>query len=328
MLTNKTNIPLSLAVMLATDTYDYVLDPEYISATALLRPMRSIVLERNMDRTILHTDISELIASKIGTSVHDSLEKAWVNNHVKALSALGFDDAFISRILINPDRTTTLPPNALPVYLEQRRVKNFEGFKIGGKFDLVMEGALRDLKTTGVYSWINQSNREHYIQQGSIYRWLNQDIVTESIMYIDYIFTNWNATTASKAKVGEYPPHKALAQEYPLMSINETEAFIASKLDAIRELSNKEQYELPLCTKEELWQGDTVYKYYANPEKTLRATKNFTALHDAEVYRVAKGKGIVKTVAAEAKRCSYCNARSVCTQAAGLEIQGILKSIT
>ena len=44
--TNKNNIPLSLAVWLVTDEYDYVDKPNYISATSLLKPTRQLVLSK------------------------------------------------------------------------------------------------------------------------------------------------------------------------------------------------------------------------------------------------------------------------------------------
>ena len=43
---NPSNVPLSLAVFLANDTYDY--EPGTISATGLMRPLRQIILSRRV----------------------------------------------------------------------------------------------------------------------------------------------------------------------------------------------------------------------------------------------------------------------------------------
>ena len=40
--TNNTNLPLSIAVWLACDDYDYNNDPYTISATTLLKPLKQI----------------------------------------------------------------------------------------------------------------------------------------------------------------------------------------------------------------------------------------------------------------------------------------------
>jgi len=41
---NVSDVPLALAVFLATDSYDYNPDPNTVSATTLLKPIRQIVL--------------------------------------------------------------------------------------------------------------------------------------------------------------------------------------------------------------------------------------------------------------------------------------------
>lgn len=48
--TNTTNIPLPLAVFLATDDYDY--QPDTISVTTLLKPIKQIILGRRLEKKI------------------------------------------------------------------------------------------------------------------------------------------------------------------------------------------------------------------------------------------------------------------------------------
>ena len=73
--------------------------------------------------------------------------------------------------------------------------------------------------------------------------------------------------------------------------------------------------ELPECTEDELWRSDPAYKYYKNPQKMSRSTKNFDNLHDANL-RLAEdgGVGIVVTVPGEVKACKTCAAFNLCTQ--------------
>ena len=102
MLKNSTGIPLSVAVWLATDSYDYVQDPNYISATSLLKPLKSIILSRTIQITD-ETDIADLVPSKMGTAVHDQIERAWMENYHTALSNLGYQKHLINSIIGNPE---------------------------------------------------------------------------------------------------------------------------------------------------------------------------------------------------------------------------------
>ena len=72
---------------------------------------------------------------------------------------------------------------------------------------------------------------------------------------------------------------------------------------------------IPLCSDEELWRTPTKYKYFSNPEAT-RATKNFDSYNEAYKYQQVekKGKGIIKIIPGEARRCNYCIASSICSQ--------------
>jgi len=96
----------------------------------------------------------------------------------------------------------------------------------------------------------------------------------------------------------------------------ETERWVEQRLWAYDKAKKLPDNELPKCSDEELWIDPPVFKYYSNPEKRERATKNFTSLVDANTYMASKGgKGIVITTQGTPKRCSYCNAREKCKQA-------------
>jgi hypothetical protein len=276
---NSTNIPLTYAVWLAAeDDYDLTNNDKVLSATQLLKPIRAIVLGRRYNLSI-GGDIAQLIESQAGTAIHSAVEKAW-KNYKQAMRDLDIPQSVIEETAINPQKGEEKKHN---IYIEKRVFKDFNGFTIGGKFDFCIEGALRDLKNVQTYSWNKDTNEKAYILQASIYRWLNQDIVTEDYFYIDYRFTDWKPYMVNGKK--PYPPAKILAKQYSLMSIGETENFIRNQTDQIKELANVDQENLPLCTPEELWMSP-------------------------------KGK---------ARRCGYCNVRSVCSQAHKMEINNELE---
>ncbi|MDT9702117.1 hypothetical protein, partial [Streptomyces sp. P17] len=57
------------------------------------------------------------------------------------------------------------------------------------------------------------------------------------------------------------------------------------------------------------------WKYYADASKTDgRSTKNFDNKAEAHAYCQKAGKGVVKEVLGEVKRCGYCAAAPICQQ--------------
>lgn len=310
---NQGNISLAMAVWLAVDEYDYVNKPNYISATSLLKSVRQLVLTKRLTNDSEQVlDISSRIASRMGTAFHDAIERAWKLDYKQAMLDLGYPRRVIDAVRINPT-PEELSDDIIPVYTEMRVEKEFNGWVIGGKFDMVMEGRLRDVKSTSVFTYLNKSNDEKFKLQGSIYRWLNPDKITHDHMYIDYLFVDWSGNQAKSNK--DYPQQKVLEYPLALKSVQETEQYVASKLSALERYMDVPEPEIPECTEEDLWRSDPVYKYYKNPTKMTRSTKNFDNLHDAN-QRLAEdgGVGIVITSPGEVKACKYCPAYGLCKQ--------------
>ncbi len=335
---NGTGVPLSVAVFLATDYYDYV--PDVVSATALMRPIRQQVLPARMpkDDPARIIEIMGTVKSRMGTAIHDSVEKTWTQGHYKrAMTGLGYPQDVIDRVVVNPgyeidpatgnpvkiEGAPPLAADALAVYMEIRSFKSIEGRTISGKFDFVAEGRLEDFKSTSTFTWVNDTKSEDYKLQGSIYRWLNSDIITSDVMAIQFLFTDWMKFRTTEAN---YPSHPVMQMTYPLMSLADTEDYIRSKLQLFDMYKDSAEQDIPLCTDKELWRKAPQYKYYKNPQKTSRSTKNFDTA--AEAYaRLAKdgNVGIVKEVPGEVVACRFCPAFTVCTQKDQYILDGTLK---
>ena len=319
--TNKNNVSMPLAVWLMHDDYDYDKRDNVISATSLLKPLRALILShqnKGLDKTV---DIMDLVSSRMGSAIHAIAEKAWSNrsNISKALQALqvsNLDD----KLVINPDK---VEDGQIPVYIEQRHEKEINDYIISGKYDLVVDGTVSDYKSTSVWSYIFDSNALKYTQQASIYKWLAPDRITDNAVHIQYIFTDWSAAQA--ARDPSYPQTRVITKEYPIWSVEQTQHFITEKLNLLTEHLDKPQESLPECTKEDLWESETVYKYYKNPSKMSRSTKNYDSLDEANL-RLANdgGVGTVVTVRGEVKACRYCEVSEICTQAQNLIHQGRL----
>ncbi|RKZ80227.1 MAG: hypothetical protein DRQ35_02660 [Gammaproteobacteria bacterium] len=320
MITNDHDLPLSIAIWLLHDEYDYNPDPNVISVTGLLKPVKSIILSRRTPTTP-EMDLMDLVPSRTGTALHTAVERAWDSpKFEEGLKKMGYSDDVIQRMVINP---LMLEEGDLPIYMEQRAEAQFGKYKISGKFDFVLDGVIEDFKSTSVWAWIFQSNVQKFIEQGSIYRYLNQDKITEDYMNITYIFTDWSKSSATQKK--EYPQSRIKQQKLQLMSIQETEQFIKDKLRIIDNLATADQAQLPDCTKEELWQSDSVWKYYKDPNKTTRSTKNFDNAAGAYARLSTDGNvGSVIEVKGQVKACGYCNVASICLQREALELAGVL----
>lgn len=326
---NDSNIPLAVAVHLAADTYDFKPKDKSLSATDFNKSVRQIVLRKRANNGKLDlepTDIGNLVKSKMGTSIHDSIEATWSNDKLrtKGLRALGYPEKLIERIKFNPD-PTTLQEDDIPVYMEQRGSIELDGYTIAGKFDYVGHGELQDFKSTGTWKWNHLSDADQdYRRQGSIYRLIHQNIITKDYMSIIFWFTDWKKAEAKKNP--KYPQSAIVPHKIKLLSIEETKKEMREFISEIEKYKDTCESELPECSPEHLWQGSPVYKYYKNPTKRTKSTANFDNMYEAQTrFMKDGGVGLIVTVPAEAKACHYCNAYSICTQKDKLLEAGILK---
>lgn len=302
------NMSESLGVWLATDNYSGGGCERTISATDLLKSTRQFVLSRRVDTAQATPNINSLVASRIGQAIHDAIERSWIGPGLfKALEALGLP---ANRYIVNP--TGAVPDGMLAVYVEQRVEKEFDGWIITGQYDIVIVGQLHDVKSTKSYVVQKRLHDDKWAMQGSIYRWLNPEVITDDSVVIECVVLDWAAAGAARSP--EYPQQQWISLRLKLKSIPETESFLRTKLAEITTHLDTPEPDLPECTDEELWREAPTYAYYANPEATGRCTKKFDSLHDANMHLAEKGKGRIETRPGEVKACAYCSAAPLCTQ--------------
>lgn len=315
---NQQNISLAVAVMLATDNYDK--QDNVISATTLLKPIRQVILSARVPQEQQVVDVSSLINSSLGTALHDAMESAWRNNYQKGLKALGYPDAFIATVKINP---LTAEEGIHPVYVEQRMNKEVAGKTVSGKFDIVIDGEVQDLKSTKVFTLKKGNKDEDYILQGSIYRWLNPDIIKRDTVAINFWLTDWQANQARQDP--SYPQSGCPTKRFQLLSIPETDRFVRNKLAQLEKYWNEPEDQIPLCTDKDLWRSEPEFKYYKNPEKMSRSTKNFDTMKEARMRYIEDGSvGIIVEKPGQVTACKYCSAFAICKQKDALIASGDL----
>jgi len=317
---NTSSVPLSLAVFLASDFYDH--DSNTISATALIKPLRQIILSARVPEDVTPTELINLVPSRMGTAIHDAIERAWKDNYRIALDQLGYPKRVIEKIRINP-KPEELTDGLIPIYLEQRAHKQVGKFLVSGKYDFVGDGRVEDFKSTSTYSAMSHNNDEKHAWQGSIYRWLNPKLITKDEMAIQFIFTDWSKAKAMQDP--KYPQQRIMQRILPLKPVPETDAFVKRKLGQVEQYWDAPEDQIPLCSDEDLWRSEPVFKYYKNPEKRSRSTKNFDNYHDAQLRAIEDGNvGIVVEQPGQVMACKYCSAFVVCTQKDALIASGDL----
>jgi len=309
-ITNRNNYSLPLVALLCYDDYDHNSDPNTISATGLLKPIRAIVLAMQNQDLSKEVDVIDLIPSMFGSAIHDYAEKAMLDDHnrKKALDILNVPESAQARIKINPE---TVSPGDIPFYVEQRNHRELAGFTVSGKKDLAIDGKLTDYKITSCWGFIYDSNSDDYIKQGSIYRWLDPTRVTADHIKIINVFSDWSSARARQGK--GYPALRVMETDYPLMSLSDTEAWLKNRLETITACRDLPQSALPECSHDELWASDDQYKYYKKKD-AKRATKVYTNASEPEARAASEG-GEVRFFPGTVKRCKYCSVVEICDQA-------------
>lgn len=323
MYQNQFQVPLPLALWLAVDEYDYSNNPYSISATTIMRSPRYIIgkfREANPELIPEHLqhsnfldpllkvvapDLQDRVASRIGTAVHSSAELAWGKYYREGLTLLGYPESFIERVLINP-KPEDIKSDSVCIYSENRISKELGRFHLSGQYDFIINGDLHDIKTTSTFVYTSKCNDDKYILQGSIYRWLNPELITGDHITINFVFSDWNKFNAQSNP--DYPQAKVISKKYKLMSLEETDRYLKNKLKVLEENWDKPLEQIPCCTHKDLFSKASVFKYYKTgyaPNK--RSTKNFNSMEEANNFKSKNGfLGDIVEIKGEPFMCPYC----------------------
>lgn len=292
--TNKRGFPDFVVEWLKYDDYDY--DENALSATTLMQPPRAYALKKQ-NWEDLEIDIEDLIASRYGTAVHDSVEKVGLTGCKQ----------------------------------EERLRKTVKNRVITGKFDILKavgnnQWQLIDVKSTSVWTYIYGSKDDDYRTQLSIYRWLalqnGYNVVGTGKVW--FIFTDWSAAKAKQDH--NYPQTRIIVKDFDLWTDDRVLNYIGERIDLFNSVLKQTQDQMPRCTDEELWASEDtwaimkkgakrafkVHKSEAEAKAQLEGTNGAKMSKD---YEIVMRKGMVK-------RCKYCAVRKFCTQYKELVAEG------
>lgn len=307
-LTNNHELPDYLVRWLEFDDYDYV--EGVVSATGLLSSPRQIVLkERHHD--ILECDVSEFIARRVGTAIHNS-----------------FEDVPMPRIK-----------------KEKRVVCEIGEHKISGKYDMLKElthGIHRivDIKTTKVGNYAYATTLEEWKVQLSIYKyilehdgweivdgeWIDRKAIeVDNFAEICLYFTDWNRGRSYSDK--KYPQIAVGNTSTPLFAEEVIEGFILERLEAIEKARKLTDDKLPFCDDEELWKEKDKWEVLkdGNIRPKLFDTEVAANIHSEHLTSTSGKECTVTLRPGMVKACGFCDARSKCNQMPQLVEEGLLE---
>lgn len=324
-LTNNAGLDIGIAIWLAADDYRQDNRPNAISATRLIKPVRQLILGHRVPPEERSIDLLDRLKAQTGHVLHAGSEHAWKLHYATSMQKLGFPRRVIDAVRINP---VIEEPNTIPVYTEFLAERQLGEYIVTGQIDLIIEGRLRDLKSTNVWGYINQKSVGQWILQGSIYRWLNPEKIQHDELLVQYLLLDWNASLSKRTP--DYPPHAAPTRSLALMGLREIEQWIIARLNLLQNLAGVSEKNLPECTEEELWRTEPIYKYYSNPESTGRSSKNFegpNAAAESQMHMSEKGgKGRIDRVPGMVKACNYCPGFKLCQQKDRYILDGSLEA--
>jgi hypothetical protein len=111
-----------------------------------------------------------------------------------------------------------------------------------------------------------------------------------------------------------------MVKDIALMTDEETETYISSRVSEIKKLLDDPTLPLPKCNDEELWKKGDKYAVMKDGRKT--AIKVFDDKSEAEAFQMDNSGTYIQKRPGLAKRCSYCTVWKVCDQFNELNAKG------
>lgn len=273
-ITNRNGLPEAMVRACETTAHN---KPGNISATTLLKGVKEILLtNRHWDN--MTDDVSDRIWAIFGTAVHSMLEHETPDTFAEEYTALKIGD-----------------------------------YTVTGRIDCynMKDAVIEDYKTASTWKIIFKDFDDWY-KQGMIYAYLmrKNGFDVKRCRFIAML-KDWSK---SKAKHdASYPDSPVYVHQFDVTEkgIEEIEAFIVEKLNAIKLCETFGDDEITECTKEERWAKDDVYAVMKAGRKTaikLYGNEDEAKMRaDDENGYVEKREGVSTKCLEYCSCCDYCN---------------------
>ena len=272
--------------MALASTDHYTKGESDYSVTEILSPPRINRL-RKRHYTELSSDVSEMLWMLLGTALHVVAERSEVDGHTN----------------------------------EERLFLTIDDIILSGAIDLQRNDhdgtVITDYKFTSAWSIMN--DKPEWEQQQNIYRYLVEKVKKTPVKGLQICafirdFSRRKAQTDSS-----YPQATIQVIEIPMWTMEETEAYIKTRIELHKESKVNADWdeELPLCSDEERWMRDTTYAVKKDGRKTaIRVFDTEAEAQELLATMTAKDKAFVEVRKGEAVRCTgnYCGVAKWCSQ--------------
>lgn len=274
IITNRNGLPEAMVRACETTAHN---KPGNISATTLLKGVKEILLtNRHWDN--MTDDVSDRIWAIFGTAVHSMLEHETPDTFAEEYTALKIGD-----------------------------------YTVTGRIDCynMKDAVIEDYKTASTWKVIFKDFDDWY-KQGMIYAYLmrKNGFDVKRCRFIAML-KDWSK---SKAKHdASYPDSPVYVHQFDVTEkgIEEIEAFIVEKLNAIKLCESFGDDEITECTKDERWAKDDVYAVMKAGRKTaikLYGNEDEAKMRAAdENGYVEKREGVSTKCLEYCSCCDYCN---------------------
>ena len=275
-ITNKMKLPQAFVEMAQSD---YTPTPKRYSATALLKGIREVILERRHGDEI-EQDVSDMIWLLFGTAVHSILEN-------QTEGATEFKETYVE----------------MPV----------GNYKVSGRFDLydAATQTITDYKTCSVWKIIHR-DFDDWKKQLLIYAAI-MDYIGFPVRH-GQIVAVMKDHSKSKAKFDPTYPQLPVLQirfDFSEADFAQINVFIRNRLAQIADAEKLPDNELPVCTPKERFNGGDKFAVMKKGRKA--ALRVMESKEEAERWMEENGGDFIQCRPGEDKKCKdYCPACEFC----------------
>ena len=282
---NKYNLPKCIVRAVQNDSY--IKGPSDISTTTLIKPPRITQLESRYALDI-EEDVSDLVFSLLGQSVHHVIERAALKS-----------DIVEERIFYEGPETNH--------------------WKLSGQIDLLQaDGSLIDFKVTSAWTAMDalQNNKIEWEQQLNVYDFIasNNDLYPVQSLSIMAILRDWSKLRVMQSDT--YPKKQAIMIPIRRWSREEQSNYIKQRISLHQESLHKTTDKLPVCTPAERWSKPTTYAVMKKGRvKAVRVLESEKLAHQYIAdNNMTEGKdcAIIRRIGEDVRCEHYCNVKNYC----------------
>lgn len=282
-ITNHHNLPEAIVRAMQSDSYDAGKSDATVSS--LHEPPRVVIL-RQKHKGELTYDVSERIASLLGTAFHKVMETSAVAGEI----------------------------------VEKRYYTGALGWTVSGQVDKYSGSHIVDWKVLSVWAVTVGDAIKEYTKKLNTYAWiLRQNGLEVKKLSIVVLFRDWQAREARSNP--DYPQAQVVEYDLEVWEPHHAEGYVLGLVERHQgaQVSFDGYGDLPTCTEEEKWSKPTRYAVMKGDNK--RATKVCDTYSEALQASAGIPKSRVETRAGEDTRCMhFCPVRTVCEHGKSLQI--------